>query len=60
MKEMKSKKNFIFIVRTILIVVSAWMAITVTIQAFKCEKLTRTELFLRIPNSFVCDWIECP
>ncbi len=36
-----------------------WMSITSTIQGFKCDSMTRTQLFKRIPQSFVCNWIEC-
>lgn len=41
------------------IIILLWIAVTNTIQAFKCPKMTRTELFLTIPNSFMCDWQDC-
>lgn len=35
-----------------------WVAVSNMIQAFKCPKMSQTELFLHIPKSFLCDW-EC-
>jgi len=43
----------------LIIVVLMWISITTTIQAFKCQKLTRTELFLNIPNSAILNWEKC-
>lgn len=42
-----------------LVAVFMWVAISSAIQRFKCAKLTETEIFIRIPNSFVCDWANC-
>ncbi len=36
-----------------------WFFITINMQIYKCANLTRTELVLRTPNSFVLDFIEC-
>ena len=47
------------IIKSILVLLFIWMAITTIIQRFKCQKLTETELFIRIPNSFILDWNEC-
>lgn len=43
----------------LLFAVFLWVGISNVIQAFKCPKMTQTELFLRIPKSFVCDWDNC-
>jgi hypothetical protein len=44
---------------TILVVTCLWIAITSTIQRFKCVKMSETELFLGIPNSFMLDFKIC-
>lgn len=33
-----------------------WVAVSTGIQRFKRPELSETELFLRIPKSFICDW----
>lgn len=38
------------------IIFMLWIAISNGIQAFKCPELTQTQLFLRIPQSFICNW----
>ncbi len=43
----------------VLVAVFLWVSISNTIQAFKCPKMSQTELFLNIPKSFVCDWQHC-
>ncbi len=43
----------------VLVAVFLWVAISNIIQAFKCPKMSQTELFLHIPKSFVCDWQHC-
>lgn len=44
---------------TLLVAVLLWVAISTMIQAFKCPELSQTELFLRIPKSFICAWEHC-
>ena len=34
-------------------------ALTTIVQRYKCVELSETELFLRIPKSYVWDFIEC-
>jgi len=41
---------------TIYIFVILWISISTVIQRFKTPELTETELLLRIPKSFICDW----
>ena len=43
----------------LLVAVFLWMTISNITQAFKCPKMSQTELFLHIPKSFVCDWKHC-
>ena len=59
MDKFNFKKNIDNFVYVMLIAVFMWVAISSTIQRFKCAELTETELFIRIPNSFVCDWVNC-
>lgn len=47
------------IAKSIFYLIILWGVISSYIQRFKCENLTETQLFKRIPNSFVCDWVEC-
>ena len=47
------------IAQSALIAVLLWIAISSAIQRFACAKMTATEVFLRIPKSFVCDWEKC-
>ena len=43
----------------VLVAVFLWVAISSTIQRFKCTEMSETELFIHIPKSFVCDWQHC-
>lgn len=36
-----------------------WTAFTSIIQSFMCARLTQTEVFMRIPKSFLLDFINC-
>ncbi|MEY3501220.1 MAG: hypothetical protein RL308_2893 [Bacteroidota bacterium] len=47
------------IIAFIVIAINLWIACSGIIQAFKCPKMTQTELFLNIPNSFICNWKNC-
>lgn len=54
---MKRKlENSIAIILTLCII---WIAISSTIQRFKCISLTETEILIRIPKSFILDWKNC-
>ena len=53
----KYKRRSIFF--GVITILSAWLSLTTTIQAFKCPSMTQTELFLKIPKSFIFDWVEC-
>jgi hypothetical protein len=59
MKKFKFKENVAIVVYAMLVAVFIWVVISSIIQRFKCAKLTETELFIRIPKSFVCDWANC-
>jgi hypothetical protein len=59
MKKFRFKENAAIVVYAMLVAVFMWVAISSTIQRFKCVKLTETEIFIRIPKSFVCDWANC-
>lgn len=59
MKKFRFKENAAIVVYAMLVAVCLWIGITSMIQRFKCVKLTETEIFLRIPKSFVCDWENC-
>lgn len=51
--------NIMKYISIIFILIFLYTGVVNTIQAFKCPKLTNTELFLRLPHTFVCDFIEC-
>jgi len=59
MKKFKFKENVAIVVYAMVVALFMWVAISSTIQRFKCAKLTETEIFIRIPKSFVCDWANC-
>lgn len=46
-------------INIILISALVWISISTMVQAFLCPKMSQTELFLRIPKSFVCNWDNC-
>ena len=52
-------KRFTKLIYALLLVIMLWLLITTMIQRFKCSKLTETELFLILPNSFIMDWHKC-
>lgn len=47
------------VVHAVVVALLLWIAVSTRIQAFKCTDMTQTQLFLHIPNSFVCDWKYC-
>ena len=47
------------ILSRLLIFVMLWISVTTLIQAYKCTKLTQTELFYRIPDSIILDFEVC-
>ena len=53
------KNKIVKLVYVLLIIISLWLSTTNIIQAIKCPKMTYTELFLNIPNSFMLNWSEC-
>lgn len=44
------------IIKAIIVIILVWCSLTCTIQAFKNPKLTKTQIFENIPNSFVLDF----
>lgn len=42
-----------------LIAAFIWVATTSMIQSFTCTRLTQSEVFMRIPQSFLLDFITC-
>jgi len=55
----QNKKRIESFISILVIVVILNIAITSIIQAFKCSKMTQTELFIHIPESFVYNWVNC-
>lgn len=53
------KENTINALYFVLSTVFLWISVSSTIQAFKCPKMSQTELLLHTPKSFVCDWQYC-
>ena len=57
---MKKSKSFAFdFLLIVLIIATVWGSVSTAVQAVKCPHLTQTELFLKIPNSFICNWENC-
>lgn len=42
-----------------LIILISWVSASNIIQAFKCPKMTRTELFIHLPQSVIWDFETC-
>ena len=54
---MKEKYNKIInVICFILVLLLLWIVVTSTIAGFRNPKLTETELFLRIPKSFILNY----
>lgn len=53
------KDIIINIIYLTMVVVFFWASVSTTIQSIKCPKITQTELFLHIPQSFICNWQQC-
>lgn len=56
MNKLKIKEYVINALCIMLFAVLLWVIISGLVQRFKCPSMTETQLFLRIPQSFVCDW----
>lgn len=55
----KLKYNAIYVLKTTIVIVLLWVAVSVFIQRFACTSMTDTEVFINIPRSFVGDWKQC-
>ncbi len=55
----KKNPNASNLLYTMLVAVLLWVAISSSIQRFKCPKMTEIELFMNIPKYFTCDWVYC-
>ena len=51
----KILRNFVYLG----IVMFFWLFISNLIQAFNCPKMSQTELFMQLPNSFIGNWKYC-
>ena len=45
--------------RTFIIIVALWIALTSIVQRVMCPSFTETEIFIRIPKSFIGDFKCC-
>lgn len=45
--------------RTFIMIAALWIALTSIIQRAICPSFTETEIFIRIPNSFIGDFKRC-
>jgi hypothetical protein len=52
----KTKESIIGVLYMMLAVFMIWIAVSNTIQAFKCPEMTTTELFLHLPKTIIGDW----
>jgi len=55
----QTKQSIYLILYIIFLTCSIWVAVSTTIQRFKCAELTETELFQLVPQSFICNWKTC-
>lgn len=53
------KKRILDVLRVMFVLSIIWIAISTGIQRFKCDALTETQLFKRIPSSFIGNWKKC-
>lgn len=51
--------NFNKVFYYLFLIIILWIVVSSTVQRFKCPEMTETQLFLHIPNSFVCNWYQC-
>lgn len=49
-------KNMLF---WLIVLTFLWLSVSNIIQAFKCSKMTQTELLINLPNSFLGNWKNC-
>lgn len=56
MNENSKQIEIKFVINIIIAMIILWTASTTIIQAFKNPSLTQTELFLKIPKSFVLNF----
>lgn len=56
---MKKEKDKLTWKIVIVISVLIWVAMTSTVQRFKCDSLTETQLFIMIPENFILHFKEC-
>lgn len=47
------------IILTLIAISFIWVAITSTIQRFKCDSLTETQILKRAPQSFILNFKIC-
>jgi len=52
-------KNLKRILRIILIIIFVHVSVTISIQRFKCPKMTETELSLSIIQCFILNFKKC-
>ena len=50
---MKTLKTIVLL---LIIIILMWISVTNTIQAFKCPKMTHTELFLHLPKTIMLNF----
>lgn len=59
MKKLSKKTRRTIRINIAFCVVLIWMGVTGNIQAFKCPDLTKTQLFLLIPQNFILKFKPC-
>lgn len=51
--------KFKLIFGILLMILGIWIGITSGIQRFKCDTLTETQLFKKIPENFILKFQQC-
>ena len=53
------KENFDILKAIIYLIIAFWLGATSFMQRIRCPRMTGTEIFLNIPNSFILDFKNC-
>ena len=53
------KKRIESLIQIVVVISALWCFGTTVTQAYKCNEMSQTELFLHIPRSFILDFNNC-
>lgn len=55
----KNSSNKELMLYVVMLILFLWMALTNSVPAFKCPKMTQTELFLHLPKTAILNFNNC-